>query len=86
MVASATDKRSMLCDIANMLTPTSDNSTLQNLDRTNSMWYFWQETYKGIMYANTIIQFVDKVDGLDEATRMPIRAGRISTVLSAIWL
>jgi hypothetical protein len=69
MVASATDKRSMLCDIANMLTPTSDNSTLQNLDRTNSMWYFWQETYKGIMYANTIIQFVDKVDGLDEATR-----------------
>lgn len=69
MVASATDKRTMLCDIANMLTPTSDNSTYQNLDRTNSMWYLWEETYKAIMYANTIIQFTDKVDGLDEATK-----------------
>jgi len=69
MVASATDKRSMLCDVANMLTPTSDESSLQNLDRTNSIWYFWEETYKGISYANTIIQFVDQVEGLDEATR-----------------
>ncbi|GHT59879.1 hypothetical protein AGMMS50239_07550 [Bacteroidia bacterium] len=69
MVASATDKRSMLCDVANMLTPTSDHNTQQNLDRTNSLWYFWEETYKGIMYANTIIQFVDKVEDLDEATR-----------------
>lgn len=69
MVASATDKKSMLCDIANMLTPNSDNTTLNHLDRTNSMWYFWKETYNGIMYANTVIQFVDKVEGLDEATR-----------------
>lgn len=69
MVASATDKRSMLCDVANMLTPTSDNSSLNNLDRNNSIWYFWKETYNGIMYANTIIQFVDGVEGLDEATR-----------------
>jgi hypothetical protein len=68
MVASATDKRSMLCDVAGMLTPTSETSH-QNLDRTNSIWYFWDETYKGIMYANTIIQFVDKVEGLNEATR-----------------
>ena len=68
MVASATDKRSMLCDVANMLTPTSETS-LQNLDRTNSIWYFWKETYNGIMYANTIIQFVDAVEGLDEATK-----------------
>jgi hypothetical protein len=69
MVASATDKRSMLCDVANMLTPTSDQSTLNDLGRTNSLWYFWQETYKGILYANTVIQFVDKVDGLDENIR-----------------
>ncbi len=68
MVGAATDKRSMLCDVANMLTPTSE-TTLQNLDRTNSIWYFWKETYTGIMDANTIIQFVDKVDGLDEATK-----------------
>ncbi len=68
MVASATDKRSMLCDVANMLTPTSETSS-QNLDRTNSIWFFWQETYKGIMYSNTIIQFVDAVQGLDENTK-----------------
>lgn len=68
MVASATDKRSMLCDVASMLTPTSE-TVYQNLDRTNSIWYFWEETYKGIMYANTIIQFVDKVESLDEATK-----------------
>jgi len=69
MVAAATDKRAMLCDVANMLTPTSDNSTQHNLDRTNSIWYFWEETYKGIMYANTIIQFVDQVKGLDESLK-----------------
>jgi len=68
MVASATDKRNMLCDVANMLTPTSE-TVYQNLDRTNSIWYFWQETYKGIMYANTIIQYVDQVESLDEATK-----------------
>lgn len=66
MVASNTDKRSMMADVANMLTPTSDNSVLQNLDRSNSMWYLWQETYKGISYANTIIKYVDQVDALSE--------------------
>lgn len=71
MVASNTDKKNMLCDVANMLTPTSDDDkdNMRNLDRSNSLYYFWQETYKGIMYANTIIQYVDKVEGLDEATR-----------------
>lgn len=69
MVASNTDKVNMLCDIAQMLTPTSDDSNLHNLDRTNSMWYFWEETYKGIMYANTIVQYVDKVESLDQTTK-----------------
>lgn len=68
MVASATDKRTMLCDVANMLTPTSETS-YQNIERTNSIWYLWEETYKAIMYANTIIQYVDKVEKLDEATK-----------------
>lgn len=68
MVASATDKRSMLCDVANMLTPTSETS-YQNIDRTNSIWYFWEETYKGIMYANTILRYTDKVADLDEAAK-----------------
>jgi hypothetical protein len=68
MVASATDKRSMLCDVATMLTPTSETSQ-QNLDRTNSIMYLWDETYKGVMYANTIIQYVDQVVALSEATK-----------------
>ncbi|GHE33884.1 RagB/SusD family nutrient uptake outer membrane protein [Sphingobacterium griseoflavum] len=68
MVAAATDKRNMLCDVANMLTPTSETS-YQNIDRTNSIWYLWEETYKGIMYANTIIHYVDGVQELDEATK-----------------
>ncbi|MCD8176386.1 MAG: RagB/SusD family nutrient uptake outer membrane protein [Tannerellaceae bacterium] len=69
MVAGATDKGQMLCDIANMLTPTSENRDNHRLDRTNSMWYFWNETYRGIMYANTILQFVDGIDSLDEETK-----------------
>ena len=69
MVASNTDKRSMLADVANMLTPTSDNSTHQNLDRSNSLWYLWDETYKGISYANTIIKYVDQVQTLSEQDR-----------------
>ncbi len=69
MVAAATDKRNMLADVASMLTPTSDNSSHQNLDRTNSLWYYWDETYKGIMYANTVIHYVDGVTGLDDATK-----------------
>jgi hypothetical protein len=68
MVAGATDKIK-LADVANALTPNSDQSTLHNLDRTNSLWYFWEETYKGILYANTIIQFVDAVESLDEDTK-----------------
>jgi len=68
MVGSATDKV-MLDDVANKLTPTTDQTTLNNLDRTNSIWYFWEETYKGISYANTILMYVDNVEGLDENIR-----------------
>lgn len=73
MVASNTDKTNMLCDVAGMLIPTSDDENLHNLDRSNSMYYFWEETYKGIMYANTIIKYVDKVEGLDEAVKNAYR-------------
>ncbi|TJZ62224.1 RagB/SusD family nutrient uptake outer membrane protein [Sphingobacterium olei] len=69
MVASATDKRNMLADVANMLTPTSDDGTHNNLDRTNSLWYFWDETYNGIRNANTILHYVDGVQDLDDATK-----------------
>ncbi len=69
MVAANTDKTQMLCDVSGMLTPTTDNSTEQNLDRSNSLWYFWKQTYYGIMYANTVLSFVDQVPGMDEKTK-----------------
>jgi starch-binding outer membrane protein, SusD/RagB family len=68
MVAGATDKRTLLADVANMLTPTSE-TVYHNLDRTNSIWYLWEETYKGIMYANTILTYTDKVVTLTEAAK-----------------
>src|SRR5688572_23994662 len=68
MVASATDKRTMLCDVANMLTPTSETG-YQDIERTNSITYLWEETYKAIMYANTILQYIDGVEGLSETTK-----------------
>jgi len=35
----------------------------------NVIQYFWYETYNGLKYANTIINFIDAVQGLDEATK-----------------
>ncbi|OJV31948.1 MAG: RagB/SusD family nutrient uptake outer membrane protein [Bacteroidales bacterium 36-12] len=78
MVAGATDKAKMLCDVANQLTPTSigtrNNSTGKNdlyvsLDQTHSGWHFWHESYYVIMQANTIIQYIDGIEELDEATK-----------------
>lgn len=69
MVAAATDKTQMLDNVAEMLTPNSDQSTLNNLDRTNSIWFFWNQTYEGIRNANTILTYIDAVEGLDEQTK-----------------
>ncbi|MBE8721476.1 RagB/SusD family nutrient uptake outer membrane protein [Sphingobacterium pedocola] len=69
MVAAATDQLNMMADIATMLSPTSDDGNANNIGRTNSLWYFWDETYKGIMNANTILNYVDDVEELDEATK-----------------
>lgn len=64
-VASKTDENAIFADIAERLTPTN---SIQN-DNTNRLEYFWQETYVGIKYANTIVHYIDKVEGLDDATR-----------------
>ncbi len=70
MVAAANDKPAMMSDIARMLTPTSERSDKDapqhNLDRTNSIWYYWNETYNGIKYANTILKYVDGIGSMDE--------------------
>ena len=64
-VASKTDDGGMFSDIANVLTPTGG---AENGDR-NRISYFWDETYNGIKYANTITSFIENVKGLDEATK-----------------
>lgn len=64
-VASKTDDDAIFADISTRLTPTNgiDNNN------TNRIAYFWGETYIGIKYANTVIDYIDKVQGLDEKTR-----------------
>lgn len=64
-LASKTDDGSMFTDIANVLTPTGG---AEDGDR-NRISYFWGETYNGIKYANTVTSYIDKVQGIDEATK-----------------
>jgi tetratricopeptide (TPR) repeat protein len=67
MVAGCTDKKGEgVDDWARLLTP---NSGMSTKGFPNSILYFWNETYNGIKYANTIIQFVGAVESLDEATK-----------------
>ncbi len=63
-VASKTDDGAIFADIATRLTPT---------DMPERVTYFWGETYNGIKYANTILKYIDVVDGLDETTRNQFR-------------
>lgn len=64
-VASKTDDGAIFADIATRLTPADG---LYN-DNRNRLTYFWDETYNGIKYANTITSFIDNVQGLDQATK-----------------
>lgn len=64
-VYSMTDNGSLFIDINNTLTPTNGIGNGDN----NRMAYFWDETYNGIKYANTVVSFIDNVEGLDETTR-----------------
>jgi len=59
-VAAKTDDGNIYADIATRLTPN---------DYPERNYYFWNETYNGIKYANTILTYIDKVPGLDEATK-----------------
>jgi hypothetical protein len=64
-VASKTDDGNLFDDVSAKLTPTSSPGN----DAGNWIGYFWDETYNGIKYANTICSFIDQVSGLDEATK-----------------
>ncbi|MDL2213686.1 RagB/SusD family nutrient uptake outer membrane protein [Bacteroides sp. OttesenSCG-928-J23] len=55
-------------DVATGLTPTGGAGGPGGNDG-NYINHFWEETYIGIKYANTVLSYVDKVTTLDEATR-----------------
>lgn len=63
-VASKTDA-TIFCDISEVLTPTNRI----NDDEYNHLSYFWGQSYTGIKYANTVISYADKINGLDEKTK-----------------
>jgi len=64
-VASKTDDSALFSDVANQMTPTSG----AGYDAGDWRSYFWDETYNGIKYANTITTFINNVEGLDESTK-----------------
>lgn len=66
-VACKTDNNDIWIDPAVRLTPSSGLNGGNN--ETNQFGYWWDETYIGIRNANTIISYIDKVEGLDEATK-----------------
>ncbi|UYQ95887.1 RagB/SusD family nutrient uptake outer membrane protein [Chitinophaga horti] len=63
-VASKTDDGNIFVDIATRLTPT---------DLPERVSYFWNETYNGIKYANTVLTYIDGVKEFDEATKNQYR-------------
>ncbi|WP_276483314.1 RagB/SusD family nutrient uptake outer membrane protein [Paraflavitalea pollutisoli] len=56
-VASKTDDGNILADIATRVTPTEMPERM--------MWY-WDETYNGIKYANTVINYVDNATDVSD--------------------
>ena len=76
-VAAKTDDALIFCDINERFTP---NNGWYNFDQ-NRLVIFWGETYNGIKYANTIISYIDKVEGLDESIKNEY-LGRASSCLS----
>lgn len=69
MIPSATDKTDLLDNVAQKLTINSDQSTLLNLGRVSTLWFFWQQTYEGIRNANTILTYINNVTNLSEETK-----------------
>ncbi|MBC8054767.1 MAG: RagB/SusD family nutrient uptake outer membrane protein [Sphingobacteriaceae bacterium] len=59
-VAGKTDNASILADIATRVAPT---------EMPERMTFFWDESYNGVKYANSILTFIDRVPGLDEASK-----------------
>ena len=62
-----TDAGSWGCydNFADKLTPTNGISNGDD----NQISYFWEQSYNGIKYANTVLAYLDNIQGLDETTR-----------------
>lgn len=63
---SKTDAGTVQADFANLITPTSG---MAGGGDYNAMSRFYNESWTGIKYANTVLSYVDQVDGLDDETR-----------------
>lgn len=61
-----TDMNTMMDDFANKITPTSG---MAGGGDANAMIRFYDESCRGIKYANTVLSYVDKVAGLDPKVR-----------------
>lgn len=53
-------------DFANKITPTSG---MAGGGDSNAMMRFWDQSWNGIKYANTVLSYVDKVTGLDDSIK-----------------
>lgn len=62
------DGNSVNYNFADNLTPTGGAGGPGGNDG-NYINHYWDETYSGIKYANTILSYVDKVESLSEATK-----------------
>jgi hypothetical protein len=62
-VHGKTDNDGIFIDIATRLTP---RDGWYDDDDRNRLRFFWDETYKGISYANAVTTYIDQVDGLSE--------------------
>lgn len=65
LVYGKSDDAQAFTDINERLTPTDG---FYDFDQ-NRLVIFWGETFNGIKYANTIISYLDKVEGLDQKTK-----------------
>lgn len=65
MVPSKTDDALIFCDIKERLTPTNG---WYNFDQ-NRLIMLWEQTFNGLKYANTVISYADKINGLDEKVK-----------------
>ncbi|WP_348798834.1 RagB/SusD family nutrient uptake outer membrane protein [Flavobacterium adhaerens] len=62
-----TDASSTAADYANTIVPTGTFATATN--DALYLGYYWDEGYNGIKYANTILTYIDQVQGLDDAVK-----------------